>query len=153
MKLKIIPLAITAIFYFSCNNNKKADDQSLDIKGTWQLITGTTITKGVSVVTDYTKNQQFLKIRYDTHFAFFTHKLNTPKDSTNHFDAGGGAYTLVGNKYTEHLDFYSDKNWEGKSFDFTIAFKNDTLIQTGQEKVEKENINRTIIEKYIKVKS
>jgi hypothetical protein len=152
MKLKLFPLAIAATFLFSCDANKKTDDQSVDIKGTWQLITGTTITKGVSVVTDYTKNQKFLKFRNDTHFAFFTHNLNTPKDSTNHFDAGGGAYTLVGNKYTEHLDFYSDKNWEGKSFDFTITFKNDTLIQTGQEKVEKENINRTIIEKYVKVK-
>jgi len=153
MKLKLFSLAIAATFLFSCDANKKSGDQSIDIKGTWQLITGTTITKGVSVVTDYTKNQKFLKIRNDTHFAFFTHNLNTPKDSTNHFDAGGGAYTFTGNKYTEHLDFYSDKNWEGKSFDFTITFKNDTLIQTGLEKVEKENIDRTIIEKYVKVKS
>jgi hypothetical protein len=152
MKLKLFSLAIATSFFFSCDTKTKTDDQAVDIKGTWQLITGTTITKGVSVVTDYTKNQQFLKIRNDTHFAFFTHNLNTPKDSTNHFDAGGGAYTLTGNKYTEHLDFYSDKNWEGKSFDFTITFKNDTLIQTGLEKVVKENINRTIIEKYIKVK-
>lgn len=152
MKLKLLSLAVAAIFLFSCGNNKKTDVQTLNITGTWQLITGTTITKGVSVVTDYTKNQKFLKIRNDTHFAFFTHRLNTPKDSTNHFDAGGGAYTLTGNKYTEHLDFYSDKNWEGKSFDFTVSFKNDTLIQTGLEKVEKENIDRTIIEKYVKVK-
>jgi hypothetical protein len=152
MKLKLFSLAIAATFLFSCDTKTKTDDQSIDIKGTWQLITGTTITKGVSVVTDYTKNQKFLKIRNNTHFAFFTHNINTPKDSTNHFDAGGGAYTLTGNKYTEHLDFYSDKNWEGKSFDFTITFKNDTLIQTGLEKVEKENIDRTIIERYVKVK-
>gem|GEM_PF-3390748 len=45
-----------------------------------------------------------------------------------------------------------DKNWEGKTFDFTVSLKNDTLTQTGLEKVEKENINRTIIEKYVKVK-
>jgi hypothetical protein len=146
-------VAITASMFFSCNNKIKTDSPpSIDLSGTWQLITGTTITKGVSVITDYTKNQKFLKIRNNTHFAFFTHNLNSPKDSTNHFDAGGGSYTLTGNKYTEHLDFYSDKNWEGKSFDFTVNFKNDTLIQTGLEKVEKENINRTIIEKYIKVK-
>jgi len=137
---------------FSCNSKTKTDDQAILLTGTWQLITGTTITKGVSVVTDYTKNQQFLKIINDTHFVFIRHNLNTQKDSSNHFDAGGGSYTLVGNKYTEHLDFYNDKNWEGKAFDFTVSLKNDTLTQTGLEKVEKENINRTIIEKYVKVK-
>ena len=111
------------------------------------------MTKGANaVVTDYTKGQKFLKIINDTHFAFIKHNLNTAKDSSNHFDAGGGSYTLKGNKYTEHLDFYNDKNWEGKTFDFTVSLKNDTLTQTGLEKVEKEGINRTIIEKYIRLK-
>ena len=32
------------------------------------------------------------------------------------------------------------------------SIKNDTLIQQGLEKVEKEGIDRTIIEKYLKVK-
>ena len=122
------------------------------IIGTWQLLSGTTITKGVSTVTDYTKTQRFIKIINATHFAFLKHDINTKKDSTNKFDAGGGAYTLTGDKYTEHLDYYTDKNWEGKTFDFNVTFKGDSLIQKGQEKVEKENINRTIIEKYVRVK-
>ncbi|MDB5006887.1 MAG: hypothetical protein JWP45_1280 [Mucilaginibacter sp.] len=122
------------------------------VNGTWQLVSGTTITRGVSTFTDYTKTQRMIKIINDSHFAFLQHRLNTPKDSSNKFDAGGGSYTLNGNKYTEHLDYYSDKNWEGKSFDFTVTVKGDTLVQTGLEKVEKENINREIIEKYIRVK-
>jgi hypothetical protein len=122
------------------------------INGTWQLISGTTITKGVSTFTDYTKNQHMIKIMNDTHFAFLSHATNTAKDSSNNFDAGGGAYTLVGDKYTEHLDYYKDKVWEGKAFYFTVTFKGDTLIQQGLEKVEKENINRIIIEKYVRVK-
>ena len=93
-----------------------------------------------------------IKIINKTHFAFLKHNLNTKKDSSNNFDAGGGSYTLKGNKYTEHLDYYSDKNWEGKSFDFTVTFKGDTLIQKGLEKVENENIDRIIIEKYLKIK-
>jgi hypothetical protein len=130
----------------------KAKYSSIHLNGTWQLVSGTTITKGVSVVTDYTKNQSMIKIINDTHFAFLRHDLNTKKDSSNHFDAGGGSYTLTGNKYTEHLDYYTDKNWEGKTFDFTVTIKNDTLIQKGLEKVESEGIDRIIIEKYIKVK-
>ncbi|MFI5140525.1 MAG: hypothetical protein ACHQIM_22085 [Sphingobacteriales bacterium] len=153
MKLKLFFLAIALTILLSCNTKTKNDSQpAIQLNGTWQLITGTTITKGVSEVTDYTKGQKFIKIINDTHFAFLKHNLNTPKDSLNHFDAGGGSYTLAGNKYTEHLDFYVDKNWEGKTFDFTVSLKNDTLTQTGLEKVEKENINRTIIEKYVKVK-
>ena len=120
--------------------------------GTWQLLTHTEITKGVSAVTDYTKDLKMIKIINSSHFAFLIHSINTKKDSSNNFDAGGGAYTLAGDKYTEHLDYYKDKNWEGKSFDFTITFSGDTLIQKGLEKVEKENIDRTIIEKYLRVK-
>src|SRR6202000_2941895 len=104
-------------------------------------ISGTTITKGMSQVTDYTKGQSFIKIVGDSHFAFLKHDLNPPKDSSNHFDAGGGSYTLEGNKYTEHLDYYVDRNWEGKTFDFTVSISNDTLIQRGLEKVEKEGID------------
>jgi hypothetical protein len=153
MKLKLISLSFAIIFLLSCNVKSKNDGQSpVHLNGTWKLITGTTITKGVSTVTDYTKGQEFLKIINDTHFAFLRHDLNTKKDSSNHFDAGGGSYTLVGDQYTEHLDFYTDQNWEGKTFKFTITVKNDTLIQRGMEKVEKEGIEREIIEKYTRVK-
>lgn len=93
-----------------------------------------------------------IKIINDDHFSFLTHDLNSPKDSSHHFDAGGGSYTLTGNQYTEQLDYYSDRNWEGNSFTFTVRIHNDTLIQRGMEKLEKEGINREIIEKYIRVK-
>jgi hypothetical protein len=151
MKTKITALllavSLLAAFAFKKSNDKPA----IKMVGTWQLISHTEITKGNSVVTDY-KNTPFIKIINDTHFAFLTHQINTPKDSSNHFDAGGGLYTLQGNKYTEHLDYYIDKNWEGKTFDFTVTMKNDTLIQQGLEKVEKENIDRIIIEKYLRLR-
>ena len=153
MKLRLTFLSIALTFLLSCDSNKKSYDQApIRLNGTWQLITHTEITKGVSAVTDYTKGKKFLKIINDDHFAFLTHNLDVKKDSSNHFDAGGGSYTLVGNKYTEHLDFYTDKNWEGKAFDFTVTIKNDTLTQQGLEKLEKEGIERTIIEKYVKLK-
>jgi hypothetical protein len=148
MKLKLVSLLFAATF-ISC---KTKTEQSISLNGTWQLVSGTTITKGVSSVTDYTKNQRMIKIINDTHFAFLKHDLHVAKDSANHFDAGGGAYTLAGDKYTEHLDYYSDKNWEGKPFTFTVSIKGDTLIQQGIEKVEKEGIDRVIIEKYVRLK-
>ncbi|HSZ85812.1 MAG TPA: hypothetical protein VK787_07260, partial [Puia sp.] len=66
---------------------------------------------------------------------------------------GGGRYTLKGDKYTDYLDFYNDKKWEGKSFDFSVTLKNDTLLQQGVEKVEGTNVDHIIIEKYVRIKN
>ena len=103
-------------------------------------------------MTDYTKGQHMIKIINDSHFAFLSHSVNAPKDSSNNFDAGGGSYTLTGDQYVEHLDYYKDRNWEGKPFTFTVSIEGDTLIQQGIEKVEKEGIERKIIEKYVRTK-
>jgi hypothetical protein len=149
MKIFTLTVLAATLLLAACTQNQAPANP---IIGTWQLLTHTEITKGVSTVVDYTKDKKFIKIINDSHFAFLNHTINTAKDSSNNFDAGGGAYTLTADKYTEHLDYYKDKNWEGKSFDFTISFSGDTLIQKGLEKVDKENINRIIIEKYLRVK-
>lgn len=144
----LIILSLFAALLTACNDKSA----SIHLNGTWRLLSGTMITKGDSTVTDYTKGQSFIKIVNDTHFAFLKHGIGAAKDSANQFDAGGGRYTLNGDKYIEYLDYYNDKNWEGKTFNFTVSIDNDTLIQRGVEKVEKENIDRVIIEKYLRVK-
>ena len=148
-----LPLLLSCIFLLGlyCPAQSRQHTLSSPLNGTWQLISGTIITKGVSSVTDYTKGQQMIKIINDSHFAFMQHDLSAPKDSSNNFDAGGGSYTLTGDQYTEHLDYYKDRNWEGKPFIFTVTIQNDTLTQKGIEKVEKENIDRVIIEKYVRL--
>jgi hypothetical protein len=152
----LIPVCLLA---FSCqtpstsspgaSSTASADSTStaLPIQGTWRLITGTVITKGVPVVTDYTKGTSFIKIRDSAHFAFLKHDLHVPKDSSNHFDAGGGLYSLKGNQYTEHLDYYTDKQYEGQSYTFAVGFHGDTLIQQGMEGADRQNIER-----YVRVK-
>lgn len=121
------------------------------ITGTWKLLTGTLIEKGKTSITDYTKNMSFIKIINDTHFAFLQHDLNKGKDSAV-FVAGGGTYSLKDSSYTEHLEYCSARNWEGNDFPFTFSIKDDTLTISGIEKVEKEGVNRTNIEKYVKLK-
>jgi len=59
---------------------------------------------------------------------------------------------LVDSSYTEHLEFCSAREWENNDFHFTISIRNDTLIQTGIEKVESAGVNRLNIEKYVRVK-
>lgn len=139
----------------SCTGKKEgtlSKSTALPIIGTWQLFSATIIEKGDTVTTDYTKNLSFIKIITDTHFAFLQHDINKGKDSTASFSAGGGTYSLTDSVYTEHLAYCSAREWEGHDFTFTLTLKNDTLIQSGIEKIESAGINRINIEKYRRVK-
>jgi len=140
------------VFTISCKEATKNNLQAtsaIPIQGTWKLLKGTLIEKGDTTITDYTKDLSFIKIINDSHFSFLQH--DTRKDSTN-FSAGGGRYTLTGNTYTEHLEYCSAKEWEGHDFTFTVTITNDTLIQTGVEKIEAQGIDRLNTEKYIRYK-
>jgi hypothetical protein len=120
-------------------------------EGTWKLVRGTMIEKGDTTVTDYTKDKSFIKIINDTHFAFLLHDLTKGKDSTAVFASGGGTYSLAGGKYTEHLEYCSDRAWEGHDFAFDITVRNDSLIQRGIEQIESAGVNRVNIEEYTKM--
>jgi hypothetical protein len=121
--------------------------------GTWQLIDGTTIEKGNTTVTDYTKDKKFIKVINATHFAFMSHDLNKGKDSaTAMYSSGGGTYELVDSTYTEHLQFCNAREWENNDFKFTVTIKNDTLVQKGVEKVESAGVDRVNIERYVRAK-
>ena len=150
-------VALTSLFlFFSCS--EKAEQASPPTShnpmlGTWKLLTGTLVEKGGTTVTDYTQTQSFIKIINETHFAFLLHDLSGGKDSTSAvYSSGGGSYTLTGSTYTEHLEYCSDRAWEGHDFPFTITIKGDTLEQRGVEKVENEGIERLNIERYVRVK-
>ena len=133
MKIKIA-FVVIVMTLLSCIG-KISKPSSFLIVGTWQLITGTLIEKGDTIVTDYTKNISFIKIINDTHFAFLQHDLKKGQDSDAVFVSGGGRYSLSDSLYTEHLEYCNA----------------DTLTQTGVEKVESAGVNRINIEKYIRV--
>lgn len=156
MKPTILPVTLALGLLSACASKEQQDQQqptaAVPITGTWQLISGATITKGDTAVTDYTKGVRMIKIINGSHFAFLKHDQEAPKDSSNHFDGGGGSYTLDGNTYTEHLDYYGDRNWEGKTFTFTVSISNDTLTQKGIEKVEGAGVDHEIIERYVRLK-
>jgi hypothetical protein len=151
MKLNSISALVlfAACLFFSACFHSEVDRAPLHLNGTWQLVSGMTITGKDTV--PYASDFRMIKIINDSHFAFLRHDKNPPKDSSNHFDAGGGSYSLSGNQYTEHLDYYADRNWEGKPFTFTVEIRDDTLIQTGIEKVDAAHIDHKIVEKYVRV--
>ena len=154
MSFKNLLLLLCPLF-ISCRDNttdSKTPVSANPMVGTWQLITGTLIEKGDTTVTDYTKNISFIKIINDSHFSFLQHDLKKGKDYTEVFGAGGGRYSIQDSVYTEHLEYCTDRAWEGNDFTFTVSIKNDTLTQRGIEKVEGTGINRENIERYVKVR-
>ena len=121
--------------------------------GTWELI-GATATENDSTYSTFNPAQKMIKVINDSHFAFLNHPAGTGMDSTQtSFSAGGGSYTLADSVYTEHLDYFADKAWEGKKFEFTVQIKGDTLIQKGVEKVPERGIDHIIVETYKRVQN
>jgi hypothetical protein len=146
----ILLLIITAMI--SCNPERQSLTEGIPLEGTWQLISGTIIEEGDTTVTDYTKEQRMIKLINKTHFAFLNHDLNKGKDSTAVFVAGGGEYELKGDQYIEHLAYCNFREWEGNDFQFTVTIKNDTLIQSGVEKIEGIGVDRMNVERYVRIK-
>ena len=154
--MKIIAALSMLFLLVSCAENKdgQKEPEKHPLVGTWKLLEGTIIEKGDTTVTDYTKDKSFIKIINDSHFSFTLHDLTKGKDSAHAvFSAGAGRYTLEGDKYTEHLEYCSAREWEGHDFSFTISIRNDTLIQTGEEKIESAGVSRLNTEKYIRVRN
>lgn len=156
MDLKIGLFMAASAFLFSCGSvseHPDAKQKTLPLAGTWRLISGTTMDNKDTTVTDYTKDKSFIKIINDTHFSFLSHDLTKGKTPPSLFSAGGGAYSLNGNEYTEHLEYCSDREWEGNDFKFKITINNDTLIQSGIEKIDSLGVNRINTEKYVRIKN
>lgn len=148
MKKNILTLMIGMVLIVSCNNQPPSP-----LIGTWQLVVSTS-TEGDSTVSTFNPKVKMIKMINPTHFSFFSHDLNNGKDSTKgSFSAGGGRYTLKDSIYTEHLEYFNERKWEGNNFNFIIKFNGDTLIQRGVEKVESLGVDHIIVEKYIKIKN
>lgn len=143
--------ALILTILLSCNDKHTNHKSGLALEGTWQLLSGTTIEKGDTVITDYTKEQSMIKVINKSHFAFLNHDLQQGKDKAI-FGAGGGHYELKGDQYTEFLSYCSDRQWEGNKFVFTVRIAGDTLTQTGMEKIEATGVDRMNIEKYVRLK-
>jgi len=157
---KFVSFIIISVAFISCNNNSTQQQQQTtantneaSIQGTWKLISGTTITKNDTDVTDYLHGKSFIKIINDTHFSFLGHDLDKGKDTANaFFSSGGGTYELHDSNYTEHLEYCNAREWEGNSFNMTVQISSDTLVQTGIEKIDSIGVNRINIEKYVRLK-
>jgi hypothetical protein len=151
MKTKLIHAITFSVLIISCSTPEQEKVDTIPLQGTWELFSETKIEGNDTTFSVIPADQRMIKMLNQSHFAFLRHDLNKGKDSTRAiFVAGGGTYTLVGDKYSEHLEYFNIREWENNDFEFTVDIKNDTLTQQGREKVE-GLADRIIIEKYRRV--
>jgi len=152
MKFKLLCLA--GLSCLAACQTKPADEHHLTqpLTGTWKLVSSK-VSIGQKTETTYpVKGQEMIKIFNGSHFAFFKHDTAHGKVAAPVYDSGAGTYTLNGTNYEEHLDYCNYRDWENRSFKFTLTLKNDTLIQKGIEKIDSLKVNQEIVEIYTKVR-
>jgi hypothetical protein len=154
--MKIFITLMTAMVFLLACSKPKESGLSNEINGSWELISAVQI-RHDSVINTMTPGTKMIKIINGDHFAFLHHDLNSKSDSTAkpYFVAGGGAYALTGDQYTEHLEYCSAREYEGNDFSFTLTIHGDTLIQSGEEKLKDLGIgeeNRKNVETYLRIK-
>ncbi|HZX59245.1 MAG TPA: hypothetical protein VFE54_10985 [Mucilaginibacter sp.] len=142
-----LAIAVLALTSFT---NRPSSSKKRSLNGSWRLVSSKSITKKDTVDTSPAKGIETIKLYNDTHFTFFTH--NTDKSVTPTYDSGAGMYTLYGNKYTEHLKYCSEREWENHVFNFTIQLKQNSFVQRGVEKIDSLHIDHIIIETYVRIK-
>jgi hypothetical protein len=140
----------------ACQSSTSTGDHASQgsVNGTWQLVSNIIITKGDTVVAYPVKgkNDVMIKLFNDTHFSFFRHDTLQGKTAKPVYDTGAGTYTLVGSDYTEKLEYCNYREWENHEFKFNLTIKGDTLRQQGIEKIDSLNVDREIIETYVRKK-
>ncbi|ATP58720.1 hypothetical protein CPT03_20750 [Pedobacter ginsengisoli] len=149
--LKLIALSAITLASCSPKPDAKKSAPAQSINGTWKLVSAKVITKGDTLSTFPVENQEMIKEFNGTHFAFFKHDISKGKGKEATFDAGSGTYTLNGDKYEEHLQYCSFRDWENLKFSFTVKISNDTLVQRGIEKIDSLNVNHEIVETYVRL--
>jgi hypothetical protein len=124
------------------------DSTKKSIQGSWKMVYAE-IRENDSVQVKDLTSTDFIKIINTTHFAFF----NQDRGTSENFMSGAGTYTFDGSEYVETLDFISVPELRGHEFHFEVEILGDSLIQQGHEKVEAANLDRYILEKYIRIKN
>jgi hypothetical protein len=145
---------LALVLLCACSDQKTTENSSKTpaIMGTWELVSSKVITKEDTVDTYPLPNQEMIKMFTEKEFAFFKHDTNNAGKDSAVFSAGSGTYTLEGEKYSEHLAYCNYREWENHDFHFNLKLRNDSLIQTGIEKIDSLGIDQEIVEVYVRKK-
>jgi len=115
--------------------------RSRSLEGAWELVEVRHTPPDTFNLADWRQ----IKILTPTHWVFLTQKRASPNRTTSQpqpkdnellaaakaFGAGGGTYTLNGDTYTEHIEFFYTPNYVGATIPWTIRWDGDDWIMTG----------------------
>jgi len=113
--------------------------QKVRIVGVWQSLSQRMdgkeiLTSGKDV--KYITAKHWIWIYQDKEKGVSLLAKKTQKDSLAAYyetiGAGAGTYKLVGNTYTETIEYFGDPNYIGLSIDFTVKVEGDRLYQSGK---------------------
>lgn len=116
-----------------------AAQQKVKIQGVWQSLSQKMdgkeiLTSGKDV--KYITAKHWIWIYQDKEKFVSLLARKTQRDSLAAYyetiGAGAGAYKLVGNTYTETIEYFGDPNYIGLSIDFTVKVEGDRLYQSGK---------------------
>jgi len=121
-------LSIFLVFVFLLNCTTSAQEKKNPIEGTWELVSGKWSNPDTTYLFSVTDSGRQIKMISRTHHVWI--RQDTSQQDGDAF--GGGKYTLEGEKYTEHIEFWTNQiDLIGKSITFTMKVEGDKLIQSG----------------------
>lgn len=105
--------------------SSSASSESNPLIGAWRMVSYTLEFPDTTTTESDIDNPQ-TKIFTPSHFAF-----GYQTDDGEDVVAGGGWYELQDDRYTEHVQYHTEKSYVGEELTFTVNVKGDTLIQSG----------------------
>ena len=139
-----------------------APEKTSTIEGAWKLIDAKyTPADPTFSLTTYRQ----IKILTKTHWAYLSQQRSAPKLTSQSdaellaaaktFGAGGGTYTLDGDAYTEHVEFFSVPNFVGATIKYKIKWDGGEWIQTGTLPIKALGLgdkDMELVERYRRIK-
>ena len=134
--LSILPMGLLLALLVNC-----AGERESKLEGVWELVSAKYTSPDTTIVTTPTDWKQ-IKVITKSHFVFVGQEpvrgkfRGIPTDAellaaARTFFAGGGTYTLVGDTYTENLQFFFNPNYVGHSVPYKCQMEGDRWIQSG----------------------
>jgi len=135
-KLLYLLMAVVLFFQTGCNTKKaeeSSEEEETSLIGTWELVKTLEIGHEDSTSRRNTEEKYYLKHITPTHFTW----IEYDRQDDELLGAGGGTYTLVGNTYTEDIQFYypPGSNELGQAIPFKVEFEDGLWHHTGYAKI------------------
>jgi hypothetical protein len=140
--MKFLSLFLLFVLLLSCSTD--VQEKRKPLEGTWELVSGKMTWADSSISYPYSDYHRMIKIISKKHFVF----INQDTTGEEYSDFGGGSYSLEGDIYTEHIEFFSPVDFIGKSFSFNSEVKGDQWIMSGSFPLKKMGLGEFDMEIY-----